>query len=778
MADGTAVLEIVLDDKAIRAAEREAVAAQKRAAAEADRYFKKQQAGVDRVARRFAKAKREEERAAKQSAAAQVREQKRVERAAENASAQRAQDFRTLAAGAALAAAALAGVTKAVIDQQNALSDLATRTGLGRDTLAGLQVAAEGSGQKLESLTGSLQQFPKRLAEFAAGTGEAKEGLEALGFTADDLPLEDMDGSLRKVLESISALKTPAERSAAATQIFGRAGTALAQAGLLQADALDQAVVSARASGVANAEAAETAAAAQVEFALLGQAARGAGADMLAGSGIVDALRQASDFIDYIRLEGLPKLSTNLARAVKGWETLGQVLTGDKTLKQASSDLKTFEQALQKQEREAEKAAEENQKAKDAIRETGTAASDAGPDLDGWTGRMQKASAAAKQVTFDVGGLRDSLYAEARAVLEAQDPLLAYERKLADIAVAGLDVETSTLLQAEAFKALQAAQQEQGAAAREATADLLKEMETQRQAAEDLRSDIVDLEVSTMSERAQLRHAFAQQLADYNDEIDGLVRSGAISQEEANALSQRAMTALNKLESRERIKIAAQEISQIGDILGSIASIADTQRTKAEERIADIQEALNAQADALTEGQKAALEARLEAEQTAALKAWKAQQSAAAAQAALNTLAAVSIALASAPPPYNAIPAGVALASGVAQEVAIAQSSPPEFDDTPGVQRAAGDTSGRTVVSLKNGDLFAAAQRPQDLAAQVEGMLNGLTRRREFERGGVVQTNVALRVRGRTAETLSTAGMIARRGPAVTSRRVNRRVGG
>jgi len=78
----------------------------------------------------------------------------------------------------------------------------------------------------------------------------------------------------------------------------------------------------------------------------------------------------------------------------------------------------------------------------------------------------------------------------------------------------------------------------------------------------------------------------------------------------------------------------------------------------------------------LTKRQQRQLAKRIEDQKRAARNAFEVQQSAAAAQAAVQTALAVATALGSAPWPASLIPAAGALAAGVAQQQAIAKQRP------------------------------------------------------------------------------------------------------
>jgi len=135
-----------------------------------------------------------------------------------------------LAAKAGLAA--VKAMTQGLADSRNELADTATRTGITAETLAGLRLAAEGSGLTLGNLSGSLALFPKRMRDMQAGIGESKRAFEELGVSVmnADGSLRDADTVLKEALAAISLLPDATTQAAVATELFGRSGTALLQA--------------------------------------------------------------------------------------------------------------------------------------------------------------------------------------------------------------------------------------------------------------------------------------------------------------------------------------------------------------------------------------------------------------------------------------------------------------------------------------------------------------------------------------------------------------------
>jgi len=134
---------------------------------------------------------------------------------------------------AAIAAAAAFGkMIQALADSRNELIDTSTRTGLATDTIAGLRLAAEGSGMQFSALAAGLQQLPKRMSDTAKGTGEALDAFDALSVSVLDTSgaMRSSDEVLKETLSKLIAIESPTEKAALATELFGKAGTGMLQA--------------------------------------------------------------------------------------------------------------------------------------------------------------------------------------------------------------------------------------------------------------------------------------------------------------------------------------------------------------------------------------------------------------------------------------------------------------------------------------------------------------------------------------------------------------------
>ncbi len=124
----------------------------------------------------------------------------------------------------ALSAGALVAGVKRVTSQLDEIGKTADRIGITTDALQLLRVTAESAGVAQGSLDNSIEKLGKGLAEATQGIGTAKDALEVLGLNARDLIDLGLDGAMGAIAEEINKLPTPMEKTAIATQLFGRSG--------------------------------------------------------------------------------------------------------------------------------------------------------------------------------------------------------------------------------------------------------------------------------------------------------------------------------------------------------------------------------------------------------------------------------------------------------------------------------------------------------------------------------------------------------------------------
>lgn len=138
--------------------------------------------------------------------------------------------------GSSLSADAIKGAARGVYDFVGATMEARTEiiafskaTSIGTDTLAGLQVAADRGGVSFEEIVGGVEDFGERLFDFSQGAGGAKEALELLGFTTEEIEgrMGDVDGVFRDVVDRMSRMEDGALKNTVAQQLFSDAGNRL-----------------------------------------------------------------------------------------------------------------------------------------------------------------------------------------------------------------------------------------------------------------------------------------------------------------------------------------------------------------------------------------------------------------------------------------------------------------------------------------------------------------------------------------------------------------------
>ena len=180
------------------------------------------------------------ERAAKKSADAS----KKAAQASAKAAKKGALDFQKLSGAATMAAGAFATMGAGVVmlsqnlaDLTNQLTDASAKTGISVETLAGLRLAAEGSGLSFENLEGGLIRFQTSMDNANRGSKTFEESFQKLG-----VEVKNTDGKLRssndvfnEAIKALGTMENTTERNAIAMRLFGREGGA----GLIQSGALD-----------------------------------------------------------------------------------------------------------------------------------------------------------------------------------------------------------------------------------------------------------------------------------------------------------------------------------------------------------------------------------------------------------------------------------------------------------------------------------------------------------------------------------------------------------
>ena len=126
--------------------------------------------------------------------------------------------------GAAKSFASLASDSSETIDQ---LSKMAARLGVSYADMSGLALAADLAGVSVETLAGAMTKADRAFIEAQRGSKTATDAFARIGLSLDDLGKLDPRGRFDAIADSISALPTAAERSAAAIALFGKSGAQL-----------------------------------------------------------------------------------------------------------------------------------------------------------------------------------------------------------------------------------------------------------------------------------------------------------------------------------------------------------------------------------------------------------------------------------------------------------------------------------------------------------------------------------------------------------------------
>ena len=257
--------------------------------------------------------------------------------------------------------------------------------------------------------------------------------------------------------------------------------------------------------------------------------------------------------------------------------------------------------------------------------------------------------------------------------------------------------------------------------------------------AKDAEKALEDQEKLELARLRAIEEANDRQLR-YDDEIrDALQKKRQETYEKAVELQEKQAEVererqLQAVEDAEKAEAAKQEAIQgTLDQMASATSAAFDLITQSQEqatnravdRVESLQEKYDEAIEAGDKGKAKALESQIESAEKGAIAAFEAQQKAATASAITQAALGVAVALASAPPPANLIPAGVAVLQGAAQVAAVKAVKPPEFDDTPEAMMARNMQPARAQVSLHRDDIFIAGKTPESVVNQAAGLAGG-----------------------------------------------------
>ena len=190
---------------------------------------------INSLEKAYKKAAQDSEKAAKK----QKDELQKVSRQAKKTARGIKESTKRMAQGFAVAGLAVFSFQQHIADLSNQLVDASAKTGVAVDTLAGLRLAAEGSGLSFETLEAGLVKLPTLMKDAANGSKTASKAfgdleVEVSEFRDGVKQLRSADDVLKDVFHSLQQIESAEEKAAAASKLFGwRAGPAFIQSGAI-----------------------------------------------------------------------------------------------------------------------------------------------------------------------------------------------------------------------------------------------------------------------------------------------------------------------------------------------------------------------------------------------------------------------------------------------------------------------------------------------------------------------------------------------------------------
>ena len=134
--------------------------------------------------------------------------------------------FGATAAIGAIGAAAMKSVNS-FADYADNIAETADKLNLSTDALQELRYAADLAGISNAKFDKSMEFMQKNVVDAANGTGEAKEALNQLGLSAEELKSIKPDQALGLIADAMNGVANDQERLRIATRIFGREGAGM-----------------------------------------------------------------------------------------------------------------------------------------------------------------------------------------------------------------------------------------------------------------------------------------------------------------------------------------------------------------------------------------------------------------------------------------------------------------------------------------------------------------------------------------------------------------------
>lgn len=128
-------------------------------------------------------------------------------------------------AGITVAATGVAVAFKGLVDRTGDLADLGKALGISAQQLSALQQSAQLAGIGAGELNQALFRLQGNLGEaLVKGTGPANDAIERLGLNLKEVANSPADTQITKITEALRNVQNPAERSALAIDLLGKAG--------------------------------------------------------------------------------------------------------------------------------------------------------------------------------------------------------------------------------------------------------------------------------------------------------------------------------------------------------------------------------------------------------------------------------------------------------------------------------------------------------------------------------------------------------------------------
>ncbi|NLH78373.1 MAG: phage tail tape measure protein, partial [Acidobacteria bacterium] len=122
---------------------------------------------------------------------------------------------------------AITSAIKSTADHLDALDEMAVKTGVSVEMLTSLELAAKQNGVSMDQLATSIRMMYRSMNEAAEGTKKSADAYKRLGVNVRDASgkLKSGNEAFLEVADAVAKIQNPAERSAMAMKVFGRAGS-------------------------------------------------------------------------------------------------------------------------------------------------------------------------------------------------------------------------------------------------------------------------------------------------------------------------------------------------------------------------------------------------------------------------------------------------------------------------------------------------------------------------------------------------------------------------